>query len=292
MSDAPVKDRQSGDDRWARWVLHARHGGDDAVRTSVEAQLAVVRDAVLSHAHIAPGETVLDIGTGDGLIGVGALPLVAPGGQVIFSDVSAPLLEHVRATLGDGPHRFVHARAEDLSEIESGSVDIVTVRSVLIYVHEKRKAFEEISRVLAPGGRLSLCEPINVRMCDPDRYGAYDITPIGEIVARLSEPAQDTEHPDPMTDFDETTLLSLAEDVGFTDLHLHLQVDVRQTVEPMPWEAFTHSAMNPNAPTLAEAMRRALRDDEQQRLERHLRPLVEGGIGVHRVALAFLWGRR
>ena len=57
----------------------------------------------------------------------------------------------------------------------------------------------------------------------------------------------------------------------------------------MRWDTFVHVSMNPNAPTLADSMRRALDRDERAAVERHLRPLVEGGIGVSRVALAFLW---
>jgi ubiquinone/menaquinone biosynthesis C-methylase UbiE len=40
-------------------------------------------------------------------------------------------------------------------------VDAVTTRSVLIYVKDKRRASEEFHRVLKPGGRLSIFEPIN-----------------------------------------------------------------------------------------------------------------------------------
>ena len=45
-----------------------------------------------------------------------------------------------------------------------GSVDVVTTRSVLIYVKDKAAALREFYRVLKPGGRVSLFEPINVLM--------------------------------------------------------------------------------------------------------------------------------
>jgi ubiquinone/menaquinone biosynthesis C-methylase UbiE len=43
----------------------------------------------------------------------------------------------------------------------SASVDVVTTRSVLIYVKDRARAFAEFARVLRPGGRTSLYEPIN-----------------------------------------------------------------------------------------------------------------------------------
>lgn len=62
-------------DHWAEWLLHRRHGGDpDAVRRTLE-YLAAVRDRVLDNARIAPGETVLDVGCGDGLIGFGTVAI-------------------------------------------------------------------------------------------------------------------------------------------------------------------------------------------------------------------------
>jgi ubiquinone/menaquinone biosynthesis C-methylase UbiE len=43
---------------------------------------------------------------------------------------------------------FVKAASEDLSAIESESVDVVTTRSVLIFVDDKPKALREFFRVL------------------------------------------------------------------------------------------------------------------------------------------------
>src|SRR5688500_10839645 len=122
-------------DTWANWLLHRRHGDDPAELRRMIDRLAVVRDRVLDNARLGPGETLLDVGTGEGLIAFGALDRVGEQGSVIFSDLSQNLLDHDRALaerLGvAGRCRFVQARAEDLSPVADQSVDVVTTRSVL-----------------------------------------------------------------------------------------------------------------------------------------------------------------
>ena len=152
-------------DQWAQWLLHRRHGGDPEELERTLAYLCPIRDRVLDHAGLREGETLLDVGCGDGLIAFGALERVGPSGMVIFSDISQDLLDHSHALAEQmgvlDRCQFLRARAEDLAAILDSSVDVVTTRSVLIYVADKPRAFTEFFRVLRPGGRISLFEPIN-----------------------------------------------------------------------------------------------------------------------------------
>src|SRR5580693_7906829 len=126
-------------DRWHRWLTDVRFGGDPAAREQDLTEfLYPVRDTVLDKAKLRPGDTVLDVGTGDGLIGFGALERLGPSGHVIFSDISQDLLDHCRAAAAAegllGQCQFVLASADSLTGIADASVDIVTPRPVLIYV--------------------------------------------------------------------------------------------------------------------------------------------------------------
>ena len=219
-------------------------------------------------------------------------------GTVIFSDISQDLLDFCReaaTALGVLDRcRFLEAPANDLAEVSGESVDVVTTRSVLIYVGDKESAFREFARVLRSGGRISLFEPINqFAKRAADTWGGYDLSPVPDITKKIREVYDAIQPPDtdPMLNFDEHDLLDLADRAGFSPIHLHLDAEITPS-EPWRWESFLSSAGNPRIPTLAEAMSQALTSDETERLTAHLRPLVEEGRGTWRMATAYLYATR
>jgi arsenite methyltransferase len=143
-------------DKWAEWVLARRHADDAEQKRRALEFLGPIRDRVLENARVRPGRVVLDVGAGDGLIAFGAMPLVEESGRVVFCDVSQDLLDHCRnaaTELGVAERaEFARAAAEDLSPIPDGSVDVVTTRSVLIYVQDKDAALREFHRGSVPVG--------------------------------------------------------------------------------------------------------------------------------------------
>jgi arsenite methyltransferase len=279
-----------GRDRWAEWLAERRFGGDPERRRRLVHELAARRDKVLDLARLRPGETLLDVGCGEGLIAFGALERGA--GAVVFDEISLDLLDLCRKAAEElgvlDRCRFVQAAADDLEGIEDESVDVVTTRSVLIYVEDKAAAFREFLRVLRPGGRISLFEPIN-RFGLDGRFAGYDLEPLGDVGRKLFAvyDAIQPHESDPMLDFDERDLIAHAEAAGFFPVELELYAEVKPP-ERERWDGFLHSSGNPKIPTLAEAMEQALDPEERRRLVAHLRPLVERGQGVWRMATAYL----
>ncbi len=287
-------------DIWAQWLLQRRWGGDrERMKAELRDCLYPIRDQVLSHAHLSEAETLLDVGCGDGLIAFGALDKVATS-RVIFSDISQDLLDYVQALAREmrvaDRCEFIRASAADLSSIPDASVDVVTTRSVLIYVSAKQKAFDEFFRMLKPAGRLSIFEPINRFGWPepPQLFSGYDVTPIVEIANKVKalylrlQPL-DT---DPMVDFDERDLIALAEKAGFKEINLELQVEIKPPTETADWDAFMHVAGNPKIPTLEEAIGQVLTPQEVEAFVAYLRPLVEARQGTTRSALAYLWASK
>jgi arsenite methyltransferase len=279
-------------DCWADWIRTRRTGGDAEYEAKMLNQLAAVRDRVLDRADLQPGETLLDVGCGNGLIGFGALERGAS--EVVFSDVSGPLLDDCREIAAKAGViercRFIEAPAENLEAIEANSVDIVTTRSVLIYVKEKARAFAEFHRVLRPGGRISLFEPIN-RFGMEERRCIWGYNLEGDAARSMAKltalEGKFQPETDPMLDFDERDLFALAERAGFFPIELDYRAEV-EPIKPRSWKSFLHSSGNPKIPTLAEAMDEALTLEEREQLVAFLRPAVEEGRGVWRMGSAYL----
>ncbi len=285
-------------DMWSQWLLERRYGGDEQQMKRVLAELAPIRDKVLENSGLCEGETLLDVGCGDGLIAFGALNQVA-GSRVIFSDISQDLLDHAQRLAQemnvDARCRFVRAPAESLAEIADGSINAVTTRSVLIYVENKQAAFDEFFRVLVSGGRTSLFEPINrFGLPEPNNHlWGYGMTPVVEIAQKIKQVYEKRQpfESDPMLDFDERNLIQYAERAGFRETYLELQCRVNQR-EKREWQTFVNTAWNPKMPTLHEVMGEVLTAAETEKFVAHLRPLVENGSGTTRLALAYLWATK
>jgi arsenite methyltransferase len=284
-----------GSDEWTRWLLTRRDGGNAALRAEHATALEVFRDEVLDRAALTPSDTVLDVGAGTGLIAFGALERLGPDGHVIFSDVSEAGLEECRKRAGDDKRcSFLHAPAEDLSAVPDNSVDVVTTRSVLIYCDHKAQAFHEFFRVLRPGGRLSIFEPINRFLLEhrPDSlFGLRDpevADLLAKVVAIYRDGARRGENP--MTDFDERDLLRWAAEAGFDGVEVDYRAQLDVPAEPIgDWEARKNVSPNPLAPTYGEAMTMALSEAECQRLDTRMTQLAQSGTPTRRtLATAYL----
>jgi len=111
---------------------------------------------------IAPGETVLDIGSGSGFDCFIAAKMVGPTGKVIGVDMTDAMLEKSRETadaLGLAQLEFKKGFAEELPAPD-GSVDVIISNGVLNLTPDKYASFAEVYRVLKSGGRLYLADVV------------------------------------------------------------------------------------------------------------------------------------
>jgi arsenite methyltransferase len=109
---------------------------------------------------LAPGERVLDLGSGAGTDSLVAAQMVGAGGRVTGIDMTEAMVAKARAAaaeMGVTNIEFVEGEAERLP-FSDASFDVIVSNGVIDLVPDKDAVFAELYRVLAPGGRMQIAD--------------------------------------------------------------------------------------------------------------------------------------
>ena len=141
-----------------------RYGWDLAVQPYAQhwhALLAGVQAELLAQAAPQPGEQVLDVACGTGVVALAMAAAVGPGGRVLGVDLSDGMVASAAAraqAAGVLQARFERMDAEALA-LPAASFDLVVCALGLMYLPDPDAALREMLRVLRPGGLavLAVC---------------------------------------------------------------------------------------------------------------------------------------
>jgi arsenite methyltransferase len=109
---------------------------------------------------LAPGERVLDLGSGAGMDSLVAAQMVGPRGAVTGIDMTPEMLAKARSAaseMGASNVEFVEGEVESLP-FEDETFDVVISNGVIDLIPDKDTVFSEINRVLGPGGRIQIAD--------------------------------------------------------------------------------------------------------------------------------------
>ena len=121
-----------------------------------QAQLAGVQAELLACAALAPGQQVLDVACGTGLVAFAAADRVGPAGRVSGIDLSGQMVDAAQRrarSLGLANVDFARMDAENLA-LPDASFDVVLCALGLMYLPDPERAVQEMRRVMRPEGRV------------------------------------------------------------------------------------------------------------------------------------------
>lgn len=134
-----------------------RYGWDravDAYESGWQHQLEPAQRLMLRMADLQPGDTVLDVACGTGLVTFRAASQVGQWGSVVGTDLSGEMVDAAGRRSAEAGHlnvRFERGDAEELAFPDS-TFDAVLCALGLMYVPDPARALREMRRVLQPGG--------------------------------------------------------------------------------------------------------------------------------------------
>ena len=135
-----------------------RYGWDKAAiyyENSWQQQLKPAQEKLLEMANLQPGERLIDIACGTGLVSFPAAEKVRPTGFVLATDISDEMVKICAETAIEkkiSNIQFKRMDAEEL-DVQDEQYNVALCALGLMYVPDPIKALKEMYRVIRPGGR-------------------------------------------------------------------------------------------------------------------------------------------
>lgn len=148
----------------------------DALPPQVVESFAGVNNP-FSMGRLEPGAHVLDLGSGAGFDSILAGQMVGPQGHVTGVDMTSEMREKARANValvGLANVEFMDGLAERLP-LADASVDAVISNGVINLCPDKLAVYQEITRVLKPGGRLQIADVVVQRPVPDEAVADIDL---------------------------------------------------------------------------------------------------------------------
>ena len=229
----------------------------------VDARSARLTKRMIELADLRPGDRALELACGPGGLGIAAAECVAPGGDVVLSDVVPEMTEAAARRAAALRLNNVSARNRDLEQIEEPdqSFDVVLCREGLMFAADPARAAREIHRVLRPGGRVAIA------VWGPRAENPWLGLVLDAVGEQLGTPVPPPGIPGPFSLQDADELAKLLSDAGFAEVTIGEEAVSLRAGSFEEWWTRTRALAGPLAKILeslpgdaVEAIRTRLRE--------------------------------
>jgi ubiquinone/menaquinone biosynthesis C-methylase UbiE len=209
---------------------------------------------------IAPGQRVLDIATGTGLVAEAAAVAVGPTGSVLAADIAPAMLEQAKERLAVLPNVSLAVEDGQALTFPDGSFDAVLCGLGLMFFPDPARGLSEFHRVLRPGGRVA----VSVNTTAERSYNTRINLATARFVPALREAAERV-----FSLADGVRLASLLDAAGFSKVETFTEA---RTFACPSFDAYFEEVERGGGPTgqayvaLPEEQRRAVREEVRRDL--------------------------
>src|SRR5262249_14554275 len=147
---------------------------------------------LLDECNLRPNAVVLDVATGPGTVARIAAKRIGPGGRVVATDISRPMLDVAKSkpsSPDSAPITYIESPAAPLG-VESSAFDFVVCQQGLQFFPDRLAAVSEMRRALKPGGQLAIAT--GSRIEDNALYAALHAALRESVPGDLGGPAPGT----------------------------------------------------------------------------------------------------
>ncbi len=212
---------------WTQWLKSTRFAYMTEIQLNQTLNwLTSIRDEVLDLANLKENQKIADFGCGSGLLGFGVLERFEDKVELIFSDKFIDCIEECQKilNLSKTANNATFLQSDIINiKLNNNYLDRALTRSVLVHVLDKQKAFNELFRVLKPGGIYCAFEPI---ISQNTRY--YELTQSSEISDyedfKNAEKEFMEDKNDALVNFNSSSLKENMKNAGFSIINLEEKI--------------------------------------------------------------------